>query len=126
MLSRFIEQLCSELEIEAKLSDEKNYTLFFEPNLEILLRENPDSGITFFTKLASVPEQAKEDFFLKALSANLFGKETGGCVLGVSNDETSVLLRALVQTSNYKHFKETLEDFTNYAEVWRDEVLVKE
>jgi hypothetical protein len=126
MLKQLIDQLTKDLQLEEGLrpDEQETYHLEFEPDLQISLRENPESGITLFTKLAPIPNEKVEDFFLKLMKANLFGKETGGGILGIDKDGKNVNFRYFFPAEgNYKEFHEALEDFVNYAESWRDEIL---
>lgn len=126
MLSQFMQLLCVDLGIEQSLApnEEGSYSLHLEPNLHISLRENPDSGITLFTTIAALPEQNRENFLLKAMSANLLGRETGGSALGLDKEEKKItFLCFLSGQASYKDFHDALEDFVNYAESWRQETV---
>lgn len=122
MLKQFIELLSIDLELSNPLSPEKDgsYLLLMEPELQISLRENSESGITLFTKLGPLPEKNVEEFLQYVMSANLLGKETGGNILGLEREEKNVTLTGLLPAQiTYKNFHHLLEDFMNYAESWQ-------
>lgn len=126
MLKQFISQLSKELELAEPLepNDSGFYMLQLDPDLEIFFRENADSGITLWMQLGPLPGEKTEEFLIMAATANLFGKETGQCALGLDKEGKIVTLTSFVSAdANYKDFHEKLEDFANQAESWKDEVI---
>ena len=122
MLKQLIDQLSSNLEIEIIPDEAGGFLIQLDPKLQISLRENPESGITLFTSIAPVPEAGLEEFLLKAMCANLFGKETGGNVLGCDKEgKMLTMLRFLPSETTYREFHDIIEDFANYVESWRQE-----
>lgn len=122
MLKQFIELLTRDLDFSEPIAPEEDGTYFvmLEPQLQISLRENVESGITLFTTLAPLPNQKTEEFLHYAMSSNLFGKETGGGFLGLDREGKQVTFTYfLPQQVTYKEFHSVLEDFANYAESWR-------
>lgn len=127
MLNRFIEQLSKELRWSQPIEKEEDgsYHLLFEPNLNVNLKQTSDSQVTFSSNLGGVPEEKQEEFFLKLMKANLLGRETGGGFLGLNAEGKEVtFLFFLLGSISYKTFKDALEDFINYADVWKDETKV--
>jgi len=126
MLKQFIEQLTLDLGLEQALdaNEDGSYSLHFEPDIDVTLREHSDSIILFNTKLGLLPSHNVEEYLLKTMTANLFGRETGGAILGLDNEgKRVVLLDFLLEEQNYNVFHERLEDFVNYAEAWRQETI---
>lgn len=126
MLKQFIEQLTLDLGLEQALdaNDDGSYSLRFEPDIDVTLKENLNSIILFNTELCSLPSHNTEEYLLKVMSANLLGRETGGAILGLDNEGARVvLLDFLFEIQNYNIFHERLEDFVNYAEAWRQETI---
>ena len=124
MLQRFLEQLHRDLGLSESVNQggDDSYSLHFEPDLQISLRENPDSGITLFTKVVPLPTEKSEEYMLKLLDANLFGRETGGAALGLDSEGKKItLVITLPADVNYKMFRDALGDFVNYADSWREE-----
>jgi len=51
------------------------------------------------------------------------GQVTGGAAIGIdSSEKFLVLTHALPFEINYKTFHESIEDFLNYIDFWKDEV----
>ncbi len=124
MLKRFIEQLSKDMGLTKPLvsNNEGAYLLSLEPDLQISLRENAESGITLFTVVAPLPAGKNEEYMLMLMTANLLGRETGGCALGLDKAGKHVtLITFLPEGLNYKQFHEALEGFSNYADSWREE-----
>lgn len=122
MLKQFVDQLRKDLDEPIKENEDGSFSLHLEPDLHISLRENSDSGISLFSVLAPFPEQKREEFLRKAMIANLFGRETGGSILGLNRDGTKVTFLAFLPAETiYRDFHETLEDFVNYADAWKTE-----
>lgn len=124
MIKRLLEQLCKEFDWEPmEPNSEGVYILTFEPNLQISLRENSVQGITISVNLIPLPEKDQEKYLLHMMNANLFGAETGGNILGLTPDGKNIVLTTYLNPSgSYKEFRDCLEDFVNYAEVWRKEI----
>ncbi len=56
------------------------------------------------------------------MTANLFGRETGGGILGLDREGKKVtLLTFLSEGLSYRDFRDNLEDFLNYADAWKAE-----
>lgn len=126
MLKKFVEQLSADMGYEQSLApnEDGSYSLLLEPNLDISLRESQDSGITLRTVVIQLPKEKTETFLLKTMSANLFGRETGGSTLGMDQEEKNlILLNFLPQQLTYREFHDYLEDFVNYAESWHQETI---
>jgi hypothetical protein len=124
MLKQFVKQLSVDMGMDESLgvNDDGSYSLHLEPDLHIFLRENPDSGISLFTVVASFFEERTEEFLLKTMIANLFGRETGGAALGLNKDGKKItFLTFLPRQLNYRDFYDYLEDFVNYADAWKVE-----
>ncbi len=126
MLKQFVEQLSPFLGLSTPPlpSAEGEWQLILEPSLQISLRENADSGITLTTKIAPLPLHETEEFLQRLMEANLLGKETGRGALGLDKDGKEITFTLFLPASlSYKEFHDSLEDFTNYAEVWRTETI---
>ncbi len=123
-LKQYIEQLSIELGFEQVIEakEDGSYSLRLEPQLDIVLRENEESIIKLQAVLADLPKQHTDDYLLKIMTANLFGRETGEAALGLDVDGKKVILvHFLLEHESYRTFYERLEEFVNYAEAWRRE-----
>lgn len=126
MLRQYCLQLSKDLGYEEAILplEDGSYLLNFGQNLQISLREMPESGITLFAKIGQLPQIAVEEFLLALMKANLLGKETGGGVLGLDREGSEVVFSQFVEAETpYKEFHELLENFVNYTEDWQSETV---
>ena len=122
MLQRHLNQLIEELQLGSvpSLDGQKGYSLQVGKFLVAL--KDLDPGVYFFAKIASVPEQKKEEFFIYLMKANFIGQGTGGSTLGLAEDESFLTLSlTLPYELGYLAFKEALEDFINFVDYWKRE-----
>ncbi len=83
-----------------------------------------DPGFYFSSNIGPLPKKKKEDFLMLLMKANFLGQGTGGGALGLKEDESSLTLSlSLPYEMNYKAFKDSLEDFTNFVEYWKKETV---
>ncbi len=123
-LQQFIDQLSTDMGYEQPLesNDDGSYSLRLEPDLDINVKENADDSITMSSSLAQLPSHNSEEFLLKAMIANLLGRETGRAALGIDPEgKQVVLVDFIIDVQGYRAFRERLEEFANYAEAWRQE-----
>lgn len=123
MLEKLLGQLNSELELPpiSASDDKKIYHLALNPEMTISLKQL-DPGIYLHAKVAPCPKEKREDFFIFLMRANFLGLGTGGSTLGLSEDEKFLTLSlALPYEMDYRTFKETLEDFVNFIDYWKEE-----
>lgn len=124
-LKEYLDQLGRDMKWEQPLeaNDDGSYSLRLEPDIAIHLKEE-GSAIAMQATLAPLPAGNTEDYLLRAMSANLFGNETGGAFLGLDGEGKKVmLLDILFQQPGYPAFHDRLEDFVNYADAWRSETI---
>ncbi len=115
-------QLAADLEIKDSLTTEVPgvYAFPLEEGLTVFISAIPH-GFEFTCQVADCPQE-EELFYQQALFANLYGKGTDGCVLGIDADgEKITLARSIDDTVSYKEFNEILEDFLNTVEFWKQE-----
>ena len=124
MLEPLLRQLSEELELPLSPKDEKGmFHLEINAELKIALKEL-EPGAFLFTKIGLCPTEKKEELFLLLMRANLLGIGTGGSVLALDEDEKFLTLSfVLPYDVNFKTFKETVEDFSNFVDYWRGELL---
>lgn len=122
MLADFIPQLTQELEMDSlEPVGPGVYNLPLEDDINITITTLP-VGFMLFGMIATLPTVNKENFFLRVLQANLFGQGTRGAVLALTEDGNVLTLsRTLEYNSNYREFKEALEDFVATVVFWREE-----
>ena len=123
MLEKHISQLFEEMNLGQIPAFEK------EGTAQIVLGTYPiqilklDTGAHFSAAIAPLPIKDQEELLLKIMAANFLGQGTGGGVLGLKEDESSLTLSlSLPYEMNYKAFKDAIEEFVNYIEYWKTEV----
>lgn len=123
MLDRHLQQLVTDLRLDPiPPADEQKQRHLKLDKLLVSMRDL-DPGIFFSSLLPPVPKQKKEELFIFLMKANFLGQGTGGGALGLMEDESFLTLSlALPYDVNYRLFKETLEEFTNFAEYWQKEI----
>ena len=124
VLEHHLQTLVEELHLtETPVQDETGgYQLKLTPDLHITLKAlNP--GISFYTSLTPFHPTKREELVIHLAKANFLGQGTGGGSIGLDEDEKLLTLSfVLPYDRNYTSFKETLEDFANYADYWRAEL----
>jgi hypothetical protein len=124
-LERLIEMLSAELKLPALPQKDKNgcYQLKINPSITVSAKEL-DPGVFIHAQILPVPKEGnKEALFIHLMKANLLGQGTGGAAIGIdSSEKFFTLSQSLSFEVNYKTFHETLEDFLNYIDYWKEEV----
>lgn len=125
MLEQLLNTLSEQLEMEAppKKAEDGLYHLELNPQMEIAFKQL-DPGIALWAKIGPCPLVKREELFILLMKANFLGQGTGGAVIALDENENFLTLSlVLPYDMNYKMFKESLEDFTNYLDYWREELL---
>ncbi len=123
MLKEHLEKLCSDLELGALAPKDKNkcYALSLS-DCRMTLQEL-DPGFYIKAVIGECPKEKKEDLFLYIMRANFLGQGTGGNVIGLDEEEKNLTLsQNIPYDSTFREFKETIEDFVNYVDYWREEL----
>lgn len=124
MLENFMKDIAKELELENPLTSEVPGVYVFPLDEEIKIYISTILQGIYLESTFPYSSSHQEELFARFLLANLFGGETNGAVLGLTEDGKSVKLSQLIAGSvNYKSFKEALEDFVNIVDFWHEEVL---
>ena len=123
MLQNFIPRLIHDLELgDVDLSSGVPgiYTLPLEGG-SINMTDIPD-GYILKANVAPFPKVKEELFATQAMMGNLFGQGTKGAALGLNEDGTILTLTLVVDFPvEYKDFRDSLEDFINVMDFWREE-----
>lgn len=113
----------------ANLYEKKEKGLFFLPfgKRNILLLTG---GRAFMLNAAigMLPkeEHRVESFCLYLLFANFLGQGTGHSAIGLMPDQATLsLTMKITRDIDYEDFKNTLEEFVNYFDYWKDEIEQK-
>ena len=122
-IERLIEILAKELKIEIPKKDKNGcFQLKIQALTPISIKElNP--GIFFSAKIMELPKEGnKETLYIYLMKANLLGQGTGGGAIGIDASEKYLTLsQSLPFEVNYEVFHDTLEDFLNYIDYWKEE-----
>lgn len=120
-LASYVQQLARDLEMEAAPLKEtqESYSFSFGEETSLTLHALPQ-GYFFTGVVGPPPPKEQEDFFSLLMNANLFGIGTGENFLGLSDDGLNVVLTHFSPSAlNYGQFKEKVEEFVNYLELWQ-------
>lgn len=123
MLKEHIEKLADELDLDLSFHEEKrSFTLPINETLTVEVFEKKP-GCFFFSRIAPLFEEKKEEFLLHAMEGNFLGRATGSSVLGLDeNKEYLTLSLNIPYEITYRTLHETLEDFVNYVVFWQKEM----
>ncbi len=122
MVEQHLQQLFSELELGSPPPFEKDGSIKVTIALFPIEMMQLDPGAHFSALVAPLPTKEKEAFLLKVMKANFLGQGTGGGVLGLKEDESSLTLSlSLPYEMNYRAFKDAVEEFVNFLEYWKNE-----
>lgn len=125
MAHPFIAQLCHDLryDMPPSMNAQEAYPFSFGKNLTLAIKIS-EAGFYFQGLLGACPASGREDLFMQLMHANLFGEGTGGSVISLDEESKWLTLSLALPTQvAYKQFKEQLEDFVNYLELWQGKIL---
>ncbi|NEX17294.1 MAG: hypothetical protein C1943_11830 [Halochromatium sp.] len=98
--------------------------LAFEGGIDVDIEpETEHDALHIYTTLG--PQSEDPAVLSRLLAANLFGKETGGAVIALDDFLKECLLARTfaLSTLDPDAFLAALEDFVNYAELWRNRLI---
>lgn len=124
-LTRLLSELSLSLELGSLAPVEKNgpIHMVIDPAQSIDFRELP-KGFSMWSRIGECPPKNKEDFYLLIMRANYLGQGTGNYVIGMDQEEKHLTLSSYIPYEiDFKKFKETVEDFVNFIEYWKDELV---
>lgn len=124
-LGELIKTLAEELELDEipKKEAEDLYHLSLNSELPITLQQL-DPGVSFLGKIGACPAVKREELFILLMKANFLGQGTGGAVIALDANENFLTLSSVIPYDmNYKIFKDALEDFANYLDYWKEELI---
>jgi hypothetical protein len=125
MLEQFLGTLAEELVLDGVPKKEPGnlFQLELNPETQLVLQEL-DPGISLWGKIGPCPEVKKEELFMQLSKANFLGQGTGGACIGLEESGNFLTLSlVLPYDMNYKMFRDALEDFTNYLDYWKEELI---
>ena len=125
MLEQLLQKFINEMELgemPAK-DDQGSYLVKISPEMHVSLKQL-DPGIFFHSPLGPLQEQKREDLLIFLMKANFLAQGTGGGSIGLDENEKFLTLSSVIPYDmDYKTFKESLEDFANYVDYWREELI---
>ena len=125
MLEKHLQQLIDQLELsQMPIKDERGaYLLILSPEMQISIKDL-DPGFFLHAPLTPLQATKREELLIYLMKANFLGQGTGGSVISLDeNDKFLTLSLVLPYDMNYKNFRDSLEDFTNYVDYWREELI---
>lgn len=124
-LDRLVENLASELKLGAIPQKDKKglYQVKIGGSPTVSLKAL-ESGVFMTAQILPVPKEGnKEALYIYLMKANLLHQGTGHGAIGIDPSEKFFTLSyTLPFEVNYRSFHETLEDFLNYIDYWKEEV----
>ncbi|MCK4934049.1 MAG: type III secretion system chaperone [Simkaniaceae bacterium] len=124
MLEQFVETLYEKFKLQALPKKEQagSYELSIESGSNITVSPL-DPGLHISSIIAKVPANSRESLFMYLMRANFLGQGTGGSVIGMDSEESTLTLSLSIPYEvHYAMFEEKLEDFINFREYWRAEI----
>ena len=125
-LDRLIENLATKLKLDAVPQKNKkgHYPLQIGASPEVTVHPL-DTGLFMTAKILPIPKEGnKEALFIYLMKANLLRQGTGGGAIGIDKEEQFFTLSyTLPFEVNDQVFYESLEDFLNYVDYWKEEIV---
>lgn len=123
LLEALIDKFTKEMELDGSLASEVPgvYALPLDEGLTINISPLAN-GVSLQCNFAPLPQSASEELFLRLLIGNLFGQGTKGAVIGLNDEKKQLtLIQDIPYNIDYEVFRDTLEDFMNTVDFWREE-----
>ena len=122
LLEQHLKQLSEELKLDFPAKEEPFYRLQLNPKTTISVKELAP-GVYFHSPITACPKEQSESFLTLLMKANFLGQGTLGAVIGLDKEEKFLTLSLnLPYDMNYRTFRETVEDFANILDYWKDEI----
>lgn len=125
MLEKHLKQLTNDLQLDplAAKDEQQLLHLSINPSTALTFKEL-NLGFFITSRIGPCPKEKREDLFILLMRANFLGQGTGGGTINLDRNENFLTLSLpFPYDLNYKAFKETVEDFVNYVEYWREELV---
>ncbi|MCX6995116.1 MAG: type III secretion system chaperone [Chlamydiae bacterium] len=121
LLEELIINLAKEFSLpgELKTTSPNTYKIFFGRDLQVIISLNDITSCRCTGIIGALPTEKTEDFLSYMAFANLLGEGTGGSTIFLDNEGKLIYLSRDFTLSNYNYFKENVEIFVNYLEMWQ-------
>jgi hypothetical protein len=125
LLDQLLQKLAEELEFEEFPKKEEGNIYHVPLNPQLIVRmQQLDPGLSLWARIGPCPIVKREELFIYLMKANFLGQGTGGSTIALDENENFLTLSiVLPYDMNYKMFKDVLEDFANYLDYWREELI---
>lgn len=125
MLEQFVKTIVQDLEMEEIPQKEAGNVYQLQLNLQMTITlQELDPGLSLWSRIGPCPTAKREDLFIFLMKANFLGQGTGGSTIALDENENFLTLSSVLPYDmNYKMFKDSLEDFANYLDYWREELI---
>ena len=125
-IEQYLQKMNSELQ-STSLYQKESETLFilsFEDDV-IELTKTP-LGCFFSRIIGNLPDEESESLLIYLLFANFLGQGTASSALCLNDDlKTLSLVLPITYEIDYKNFRYLLEEFLNYSDFWKSEIVKK-
>lgn len=124
-IEHLVQKLAEELHLDATPQKDKNgyYQLNIQSNTSICIKDLCP-GLFFSAKMIELPKgKSHEALYIYLMQANTLGRGTGGSAIGIDATEKYLTLsQSLPFELDYVAFYETVEDFVNYIDYWKQKI----
>lgn len=120
----YLKTLCEDLNLSTELEKAENGSSLLPLNETLHIGvKSLDPGALLTSPICPCPEIKKEELLILLMKANLFGQGTMGAALGLDPSQNLLTLTlAIPYDMEYRHFRDSVEDFANIVDYWREEV----
>jgi hypothetical protein len=125
-LSKLVEGLQKEWELSQPLRQDipSVYTVPLDTGLSFTISAYSQGGVWLQSTIAEAPDKNLEEVYTQLLLGNLFGQGTKGALLGLNENGTQLTLsRTIGYDIDFQEFKDSVEDFINTIDFWREEMM---
>jgi hypothetical protein len=122
-LTNLLNELALALELAPPIVEKKRPTrVMISPDRSIDFHEHA-KGFSMWSRIGECPPKHKEDFYLLLMRANFLNQGTGNGTVGMEQEEKHLTLSSYIPYElDFKKFKETVEEFVNFVDYWKDEL----
>lgn len=121
-ISDAIVQLGQDMGLPLKLDANRACRLVFDGRIEVDIEapEGQGDAVHLSCAVGNVPAGGREALYEAMLEANLFGRGTGGAVLGIDKSFNEIVLTRTLQMdgTRYQDFVKAIEQLVLHANTW--------
>ena len=120
---QFIQEFCTETGItDLAFSEEQTARLVFDEDICVDLEWQAEDRVLYVHSSVGLLSDDSEALCREMLSANHFGRGTGGASLSLGDDQQEIILARCFETETLivRHFADQLEAFVDTVADWMD------